>query len=276
MDDERGTVVKGNSPFSLPSVPPSKPINKGNAQYTIGEFPISEVDTIQTKLVQPCEMCGKIVDHTLHSHHAIPRYMENSGDEDIIQVCLSCHRKADWNYDRFLLESTDEIYGSLNPSPYKYRWGRFILDPHGHGRGIAWKDRAKSVAHTRYYHQEVECKRTLFVMTFCCARCYAYVEVHYNRASGSVGVYDYITASNANPTKRAFKSLFNCTPEYGITLSIDYQSYGNGYGIYTGWKFRHPKTPIELATKHRSRRLGKPNRWATWRKKSEKNNTLQD
>jgi hypothetical protein len=243
MSDERGMVDKGNSPFSFPSMLPSKPIYRGNAQYPIGEFPMSEVNTIQTQLDLPrCRMCGRIVNHTLHSHHAIPRYMECSGDEDIIQVCKSCHKRADTTFDRF------------------------VLDPFGRSRGSLWHDRVKAVENRRNNRKNISI-RTLFVETFCCARCYVYVELQYNRRTGNIGIYDYITSSNARPTISSFKSLFNCTPEYGITLSVDYRIVNDVPYLMTGWKFRNPKLPEERATGYRSRRLGKPNKRSIWRKR---------
>lgn len=52
---------------------------------------------------EACETCHRIPDHTLHSHHAIPRYMGCSDDRDIVQICKSCHKRADWSFERLIL-----------------------------------------------------------------------------------------------------------------------------------------------------------------------------
>lgn len=55
-------------------------------------------------------------------------------------------------------------------------------------------------------------------------------------------------------------SLLNCTPEYGITLHVDYAIVGAKISILTGWRDRKPKTPEAEAEKYRLKALGKT-RW---------------
>jgi hypothetical protein len=107
MCDERGSAVKGNSPFSLPFAPPSKHIYIGNTQYNSGEFPMGEIQTVQTKLdLSICEMCGRIC-RLLNTHHIIPRWLGGT-DEYTMQICHTCHRKADSLFLQFVFDAHGE------------------------------------------------------------------------------------------------------------------------------------------------------------------------
>jgi uncharacterized phage-like protein YoqJ len=72
-----------------------------------------------------CEMCGK---HTsrLDSHHTIPRYI-GGDDRDIIQVCKSCHIRADKLFAHIIVNPFKEQYLKWKDdkkkklSSYKYR-----------------------------------------------------------------------------------------------------------------------------------------------------------
>lgn len=44
-------------------------------------------------LLDICEMCGES-EKRVHEHHALPLAFGGT-DEDIVVVCLSCHRKAE-------------------------------------------------------------------------------------------------------------------------------------------------------------------------------------
>lgn len=54
-------------------------------------------------LIGICEMCGReSKDRQLDSHHALPRRYGGT-NEDIIQICRSCHGKADDKFNRYIL-----------------------------------------------------------------------------------------------------------------------------------------------------------------------------
>lgn len=91
-----------------------------------GNHLVSPADSFTAPLSdEKCEMCGRLFT-SLHSHHTIPRSL-GGANRDIIQVCISCHRKADAAFENY------------------------IMDPHGLQRGVPWSDARKKNARHRAY-----------------------------------------------------------------------------------------------------------------------------
>jgi hypothetical protein len=84
-------------------------------------------------------------------------------------------------------------------------------------------------------------------------------KIRYNTETDHLAVEQYLS-----PPTHYVASLFNCTPEYGITLHIDYVVVGTKTSILTGWRDRKPKTRGERALMYSKKRLGKT-KWDTVR-----------
>lgn len=160
----------------------------------IGESPMSD-DNV-------CEMCGKTPDHHLHSHHAIPRYIECSDDSDIVHVCKSCHRKSEHFFERIILyphgkrwrskfgvpiKTPDRSVKAINLSLHKFE--KYILDPRGMSRGLDnWHDPDTYHKFKKEYGEKY--LRTKLINSFRPDEHALYVEyVQLNTKTGSVSIY---------------------------------------------------------------------------------------
>jgi hypothetical protein len=80
-------------------------------KYTSNEYNQSlgeERMTEQAKLDIPtCQMCGKAIGTTLSTHHVIPRFL-GIDDETTIEICRTCHTKADRRFIHLLLDPFDD------------------------------------------------------------------------------------------------------------------------------------------------------------------------
>jgi len=112
---------------------PHQPVSSGSPQTpntnkilsSVGEAPMVTVQ--QTFRLLECGMCRKLFGQ-LDTHHAIPRYL-GGNNEDTIQVCKSCHKKADIRFDTL------------------------ILDPFEQGRGKDWYDPDKAKRYANEYNK---------------------------------------------------------------------------------------------------------------------------
>ena len=74
-----------------------------------------------------CFQCGNHIEEYISSHHIIPRWCGGTND-DIIEVCRSCHKKLDYLFDMFIK------YGQLKP--------------------IGWRNVNKTKEHAKIYRKE--------------------------------------------------------------------------------------------------------------------------
>jgi hypothetical protein len=79
-----------------------------------------------------------------------------------------------------------------------------------------------------------------------------HTKVRYNPRTEYTTVEQWLSP----PTKWNF-ALYNCTPEFGITLHVDCIITGAGCSILTGWRDRKPITTGERAKMYSKKNLGR-------------------
>lgn len=108
-----------------------------------------------------CEMCGEFATR-LETHHQIPRYFGGKED-DTIQVCKSCHSKADQRFTKFLLE------------------------PFGETRGTSWHDEEKFRKYLREYTKNYYRAKNLFNYTIQ-KNVVCLTMMQYNKRTGNISI----------------------------------------------------------------------------------------
>lgn len=256
MQDERG-MGGGFSPVTSQPIPPSNSTQLlywGNVNIPIGEKPMSTIT--QSEIARkPCEMCRKIPNHTLHSHHIIPRYMESYNDLDVVQVCKSCHKKADRIFEKFILYPYGKNWMSeLWNYKGQQNIGRvfktlcffegLMLDPHGQTRGLdKWHDRVKFLILRNKHNKHLKHK---LLFSFKPQHDVSYMEkVAHNDETETVSHIISYTKYTQHKYPHWSKALFNFSPEEYIGVHVELHSVNNRpFRILSGWRKRRPiKTP---------------------------------